>query len=164
MMSLQNVGGDSQKMEKERETALRECEKLRAAMKKLGYDDTNETGLLQVRSTSHDLSWGRGGDISTDRSLATVFFGGPRAQERKNTDRKITELRERVADLTARFSHIQLDYRDPVPNFDRSRVKGLVINLLKVKDSRATTALEVAAGGRLYNVLPPPPSSSSIGF
>lgn len=43
------------------------------------------------------------------------------------------ELREKVADLTARFSHIQLDYRDPVPNFDKSRVKGLVINLLKVK-------------------------------
>jgi structural maintenance of chromosome 2 len=62
------------------------------------------------------------------------------------------ELREKVADLTARFSHIQLDYRDPVPNFDKSRVKGLVINLLKVKDPKATTALEVTAGGRLYNV------------
>lgn len=62
------------------------------------------------------------------------------------------ELRERLADLSARFSHIQFDYRDPVPNFDRSRVKGLVINLLKVKNPKTTTALEVAAGGRLYHV------------
>lgn len=117
---LQSMGGDSKKLEKEREAALRECEKLRAALKTLGYDDNAESGLLQ---------------------------------ERKNTERKVMELREKVADLTARFSHIQLDYRDPVPNFDKSRVKGLVINLLKVKDPKATTALEVTAGGRLYNVV-----------
>jgi chromosome segregation ATPase len=139
------MGGDSQKMEKEREAALRECEKLRAAMKKLGFDDATASGLLQVRSSfprfegMHARCW---------RVRLLV-------QERKDADRKITELRERVADLTARFSHVQLDYRDPMPNFDRARVKGLVINLLKVKEPRTTTALEVAAGGRLYNVSSP---------
>jgi hypothetical protein len=46
------MGGDSKKLEKEREAALRECEKLRAALKTLGYDDNAESGLLQVQTHS----------------------------------------------------------------------------------------------------------------
>ncbi|EAZ14533.1 hypothetical protein OsJ_04455 [Oryza sativa Japonica Group] len=40
-----------------------------------------------------------------------------------------------------------------VKNFDRSKVKGVVARLIKIKDSSTATALEVAAGGRLYNVV-----------
>jgi hypothetical protein len=46
------MGGDSKKLEKEREAALRECEKLRAALKTLGYDDNAESGMLQVQTHS----------------------------------------------------------------------------------------------------------------
>jgi hypothetical protein len=48
LLTLQNMGDDSKKLEREREAALRECEKLRAALKKLGYDDSTESDRLQV--------------------------------------------------------------------------------------------------------------------
>lgn len=47
---------------------------------------------------------------------------------------------------------LNFEYKDPHRNFDRSRVKGLVAKLVQVKDPTHSTALEVAAGGRLYQV------------
>ena len=43
--------------------------------------------------------------------------------------------------------------RDPVRGWDRSRVKGLVASLVTVKERETAAALEVVAGGRLYNVV-----------
>lgn len=48
-----------------------------------------------------------------------------------------------------RFPHLQFDYRDPEKNFDRRKVSGLVCKLIKVKDVKNATALEVAAGGKV---------------
>ncbi len=45
-------------------------------------------------------------------------------------------------------------YRDPERGFDRGRVKGVVARLVRVKDASAATALEVAAGGKLYQARP----------
>ena len=45
-------------------------------------------------------------------------------------------------------------YSDPIPGFDRSKVKGVVARLVHVLEHPATSvALEVAAGGKLYQVL-----------
>ncbi|GAA5922143.1 condensin subunit SMC2 [Sporobolomyces koalae] len=48
------------------------------------------------------------------------------------------------------------DFRadDPYPNFDRSSVYGTIASLIELDDANsvAATALEIAAGGRLYNV------------
>jgi len=49
--------------------------------------------------------------------------------------------------------HLQFKYSDPSPNFDRSRVKGIVAKLIRVKDPRYTTAIEVVAGGRVSFVM-----------
>lgn len=43
--------------------------------------------------------------------------------------------------------------RDPERGWDRSRVKGLLANLVSVRDVSYATALEVVAGGRLYNIV-----------
>lgn len=48
---------------------------------------------------------------------------------------------------------LDLRYCDPEPGFQRSRVKGVVAKLVTVKDAAAATALEVAAGGKLYQVV-----------
>lgn len=45
---------------------------------------------------------------------------------------------------------LNFQYSDPVKNFDRSKVRGLVAKLVDVKDPVNSTALEVAAGGKLY--------------
>ena len=49
----------------------------------------------------------------------------------------------------ARFPQIQFEYQDPTANFDRSRVKGPLVRLLRVREREAATALEVTAGGRV---------------
>jgi structural maintenance of chromosome 2 len=53
------------------------------------------------------------------------------------------------------ISGLDFTYSDPVPNFDRRQVKGLVANLITIDESDydKSTALEIAAGGRLYNVV-----------
>lgn len=52
------------------------------------------------------------------------------------------EIRNLSAD-SAQLAKVDFTYRDPVKNFDRSRVKGVVAKLIKVKDRSTLTALEV---------------------
>lgn len=67
----------------------------------------------------------------------------------------IRQLREQSDGLKRRVANIDFNYADPTPNFDRSKVKGLVAQLFTLdKDhTNAGTALEICAGGRLYNVV-----------
>lgn len=53
------------------------------------------------------------------------------------------------------LASLEFDYTDPHRGFDRSAVKGLIANLVNIDPSNlpAATALEVCAGGRLYNVV-----------
>ena len=55
----------------------------------------------------------------------------------------------------ARFdpSKFACNYENPEPGFDRSRVKGRIISLIKLKDERFAAALEAGAGGRLFCVV-----------
>ncbi|CAG7869886.1 unnamed protein product [Brassica rapa] len=62
-------------------------------------------------------------------------------------------LKDIVRDLSAQLANVQFTYRDPVKNFDRSKVKGVVAKLIKVNDRSSMTALEVTAGGKLFNVV-----------
>ncbi|KAF2315781.1 hypothetical protein GH714_040319 [Hevea brasiliensis] len=54
------------------------------------------------------------------------------------------KLKDKIRDLSAQLSNVQFTYRDPVKNFDRSKVKGVVAKLIKVKDSSTMTGLESA--------------------
>ncbi|KAK4837410.1 hypothetical protein QYF36_005206 [Acer negundo] len=65
----------------------------------------------------------------------------------------VQKLKDEIRDLSAQLANVQFSYRDPVKNFDRSKVKGVVAKLIKVKNSSTMTALEVTAGGKLYNVI-----------
>lgn len=48
---------------------------------------------------------------------------------------------------------VNFEYHDPEQGFDRNKVKGVVAKLVHLQDLTTTTALEVAAGGKLYQVL-----------
>ena len=48
---------------------------------------------------------------------------------------------------------LNFQYQDPERGFDRSRVKGVVARLVRITDPSTSTALEVAAGGKLYQVV-----------
>jgi structural maintenance of chromosome 2 len=54
------------------------------------------------------------------------------------------------------LTNLDFTYTDPVPNFDRSSVLGYVANLIELTPNDAeqwSTALEICAGGKLYNVV-----------
>ncbi len=57
--------------------------------------------------------------------------------------------------LKSRLAAVDFTYSDPYPNFDRSKVKGLVATLVDLDETnfRSSTALEICAGGKLYNVV-----------
>lgn len=76
-------------------------------------------------------------------------------KEESSLQQKIRSLRQESDALKRRVANIDFNYADPVPNFDRSKVKGLVAQLftLDKDNTRAGTALEICAGGRLYNVV-----------
>eukprot|EP00808_Paulinella_micropora_P020662 g57751.t1 len=93
-----------------------------------------------------------------EKELAKLPEANP-AQERRLSD-KIAQLEHQVSELrderdraAARLTILSFNYADPTPAFDRRKVKGLVARLVTVKESKAATALEVAAGGRLYHVV-----------
>lgn len=67
----------------------------------------------------------------------------------------IRTLREQADGLKRKVANVDFHYTNPTPDFDPSRVKGLVAQLFTLdKDhTNAGTALEICAGGRLYNVV-----------
>lgn len=67
----------------------------------------------------------------------------------------VRSFREDSDKLKRQVANIDFNYADPVPGFDRSKVKGLVAQLftLDKEHTKAGTALEICAGGRLYNVV-----------
>lgn len=69
--------------------------------------------------------------------------------------KSIRSLSQEADGLKRKVANVDFHFSDPSPNFDRSRVKGLVAQLFTLdKDkSVAGTALEICAGGRLYNVV-----------
>ncbi|PHH88218.1 hypothetical protein CDD83_7809 [Cordyceps sp. RAO-2017] len=67
----------------------------------------------------------------------------------------VRNFREDSDKLKRQVANIDFNYTDPVAGFDRSKVKGLVAQLftLDKEHTGAGTALEICAGGRLYNVV-----------
>ena len=53
------------------------------------------------------------------------------------------KLKDDIRILSGQLANVDFTYRDPVKNFDRSKVKGVVATLITVKDSSTMTALEV---------------------
>lgn len=76
-------------------------------------------------------------------------------QEQSGLQRDIRDLRQRADGLRRKAANIDFNYTDPHPNFDRSKVKGLVAQLFTLNKDKleSATALEICAGGRLYNVV-----------
>ncbi|KAK4068552.1 uncharacterized protein Triagg1_7200 [Trichoderma aggressivum f. europaeum] len=76
-------------------------------------------------------------------------------KQESSLQQTVRSLRQDCDTLKRQVANIEFNYSDPVPNFDRSKVKGLVAQLFTLDGERtmAGTALEICAGGRLYNVV-----------
>lgn len=73
--------------------------------------------------------------------------------QRNTLTAEIRQLREKVDQFESRYPQTRFEYRNPESNFNTKSVKGIVCKLISVKDKKAAYALEVAAGGKLYNVI-----------
>ena len=74
--------------------------------------------------------------------------------EKLELENTVGNLQETVDTLTAQLQgRLSFNYTDPVRGFDRSKVKGVVAKLIRVKDPSHATALEVVAGGKLFQVV-----------
>jgi structural maintenance of chromosome 2 len=63
-------------------------------------------------------------------------------------------IQEKRSEMT-RFDQNKFacNYQNPEPNFDRSRVKGRMISLIRLNDPKYAKALEAGAGARLFSVV-----------
>lgn len=75
--------------------------------------------------------------------------------EKASQAEAIAKISEQMEFMSRKLSRLEFQYHNPTPNFDRSTVKGLVAELFTVlpAHSHAATALEICAGGRLYQVV-----------
>jgi structural maintenance of chromosome 2 len=79
-----------------------------------------------------------------------------RMREQETTlQKEIRRLTQQADELRRKVANVDFHFSDPSPNFDRSKVKGLVAQLFTLDKDKAVagTALEICAGGRLYNVV-----------
>lgn len=71
----------------------------------------------------------------------------------KGLTKEVSDLQEKVEALSGELRGLEFEFADPERGFDRNRVKGTLAKLVRVQDENAYTALEVAAGGKLYQVV-----------
>jgi len=73
--------------------------------------------------------------------------------EAETAESNLRDAREAVDALHGQLAGLDFKFTDPESNFDRSKVKGVIAKLMRVSDPAAAAALEVVAGGKLYQVV-----------
>ncbi|KAG6829207.1 hypothetical protein H0H92_005336 [Tricholoma furcatifolium] len=73
----------------------------------------------------------------------------------KNAKAKVRGLTEEHERVRQSLGRIDFEYSDPYPNFDRRKVKGQAATLITLpkEHHHKSTALEIAAGGKLFQVV-----------
>ncbi|TFK38366.1 condensin complex subunit SMC2 [Crucibulum laeve] len=93
---------------------------------------------------------------------AKVAASGWNVEKEKEGDTKLKETKGAVRSLAEKCDRVKhqlgrlnFDYSDPVPNFDRRKVKGFAASLISLPEVHynKATALEIAAGGKLFQVV-----------
>ncbi|OMJ23163.1 Structural maintenance of chromosomes protein 2 [Smittium culicis] len=116
--------------------AYKEIDQLLARKKEL------EKKIIDFQTKKQGVNY----DIKADNELNTAL----EAERNKYEGLKIEEKK-----LSAGVSGLNLSFDDPEPGFDRKKVKGAVAQLVRLDKNSvyAAQALEVCAGGRLYNIV-----------
>ncbi|KAI0698009.1 condensin complex subunit SMC2 [Cytidiella melzeri] len=96
----------------------------------------------KFRQRVQQCAWNEEQDLAIEEGL----------RDARNAVRIASEHRDNIKQ---RLPALDFNYTPPHPNFDRSKVKGLVASLitLDAENFDKSTALEITAGGRLYNVV-----------
>lgn len=115
---------------------------LEKALQKLDWDEEKEGSLRSKKDT----------ESKAVRKLEEVSTTCTNSRQNQLTF--LYSSQERDA-LRSSLASLDFAYKDPHRGFDRSTVKGLIANLVHIENKylHVATALEVCAGGRLYNVV-----------
>lgn len=106
-----------------------------------------------------DLEALRAGSQKLEKELGKLGFEPGQEEDmykqESSLQQRIRQLRQESDALKRKVANIDFTYADPTPGFDRGKVKGLIAQLftLDKEHTHAGTALEICAGGRLYNVV-----------
>ena len=105
-----------------------------------------------------DLEAAKGAVVSLEKELAKLHWNNEKEEalrsNRETASQAVRNLIDKRDALRSKLSGLDFQYQSPSRDFDRSKVKGLVATLIELDkaNEKYSTALEVCAGGRLYNV------------
>jgi len=165
LLSLPEQVGAWEKREREAHSAVQQCQQkstyIKAQLKELqkaaaaqSNDSTSmvsEVKLLQLKISESE---NRVQFIKAQDPALAQMDENLLRQQRQALQQSIAQLRDGADNLTASLeARLRFEFRDPEKGFDRSRVKGLVARLITVRDPSTATALEIAAGSKLYQVV-----------
>ena len=115
-------------------------------------EQSSSTKLSQKRDVTAEKFEGLRKKLSNTGFSETDF--NALDNEKVELEKSVSSLQEKLDTLSAQLEgRLAFNYSDPVRGFDRSKVKGLVARLIDVKLPKHSTALEVVAGGKLYQVV-----------
>ncbi|KAJ3320290.1 Structural maintenance of chromosomes protein 2, partial [Boothiomyces sp. JEL0866] len=112
----------------------------------------NAALLSEVQKTKNILE-----NLENELQAIDVDFDveGDLVVRKKKLVHSAQEIQQKIDEMERTMNGVKFNYSDPAPNFDRSKVKGLVVSLVSIPEEHLdkSTALEVSAGGKLYQVV-----------
>ncbi|KAI5475198.1 nuclear condensin complex protein, partial [Pseudohyphozyma bogoriensis] len=118
--------------------------------KKASSEGTGLVGELEDAKKEVTVLEGKLGKLGWNEEVGEALR--TRKEEVEKVVRKLLEDRDVIK---SGLAALEFEYTKPYPQFDDTKVKGLIANLITLDAASlpAATALEVCAGGRLWNVV-----------
>jgi structural maintenance of chromosome 2 len=150
--------------EAQRQASVSESEekkmKMRITHLKGGKGDLDKrikAAKKDVGSLESDFAKAKQDAEKLEAKVEKLGFNGDRnthlVEEQQQLEHSNQGLRQTVDRLNAQLgARLNFQYQAP-SGFDRSKVKGMVAKLISLNDPSTSTALEAAAGGKLYQVV-----------
>lgn len=139
MKQLSSKREEAVAVEKELSARTKDVEDVKRALESVSFDEGEMEALQKVAFLLALISLHTELYIPQISSIQNFII----LQDRMAELEIVQKLKDEIRMLTSRLGNVDFQYRDPARNFDRSKVKGVVAKLIKVKDSSAMTALEV---------------------
>ena len=131
------------------------CEKeLALVRKKLKQSEAKGSALRRRNVEPAEVEFAQRGAASFETRLRRILDTSCAAeQESETAESAVRSAQERVDVLNGQLAGLDFKFADPEAKFDRRRVRGVVAKLMRVADPATATALEVVAGGKLFQVV-----------
>jgi structural maintenance of chromosome 2 len=147
---------ESANLETQFQTAAMDIKHMRGEVDKKRKEMRHKEGSYEEDSKRFDVMQKEVKKMET--ALNKLPFNEDAYRDLRNQRKELADtnniLRHEIENLEHE-NNVNFNYsnRNLGPNFDDRKVHGMVAKLIRVTDAEAATALEVAAGGKLYNVV-----------